>query len=118
MKLGERASRNCCPRAPTPGAPDDIPDALESFLRVLDELPLQVLLVQVAGGKARKRSAVQRLRTLGKEHDARRLVVEPAPVSVVRQWEYSAHSGGIGAMWDGAVAQVASRTENWAATTS
>ncbi|KZV70699.1 hypothetical protein PENSPDRAFT_651284 [Peniophora sp. CONT] len=102
------------PCAPTPGAPDDIPDALETFLRVLDDVPLQVLLVQVAGGKTRKRSAVQRLKTLGKEHGAKRLVVEPAPVSTVRQWEDLARAGKPGAMWDGAVAEVALRAENWA----
>ncbi|VDB95272.1 unnamed protein product [Peniophora sp. CBMAI 1063] len=106
------------PCTPIPSAPDDIPDALLSFLRVLDELPLQVLLVQVAGGKTRKRSAVQRLRALGKENNARRLVVEPAPVSTVRQWEDTARMGGTGAMWDSAVAEVASRKENWAAATT
>ena len=64
---------------------------------------------------ARKRAAVKRLQELGKAAGARRLVVEPAPLSTVRQWEAAACGARVGALWDAAAAEVLAREKTWAA---
>ncbi|KAI0036951.1 hypothetical protein K488DRAFT_81692 [Vararia minispora EC-137] len=97
----------------------DAADAREAFdaaMRAVDELGLALVLLQVAGGAARRRATMEELSKMTDERKGCRIVVGAAPLSPSRQWELATRDGT--SIWSAAEKIVATRRAAPATVTS